>query len=101
MRRARQCSALLLPEKASGNQSRLVCERASEHFEVPDPVLEVWLSLPVDEVDSLPDAPERLRVAPDDWQALATEELGFGRAASTASDIGRVRFDQTGGGHGS
>lgn len=47
-------------------------------FEAPDPVLEAWLRLLVDEVDALNAVPTWLRTARDQWQLIATQEFGFG-----------------------
>ena len=61
-----------------------------KHFDAPDPVLEVWLRLIVDEIDALPEAPDWLRTAREDWQLIATEEFGFG----VIPDLDGVLTDQ-------
>lgn len=60
-----------------------------KHFDAPDPVLEVWLRLLVDEIDALTDAADWLRTTRDDWQLMATEEFGFG----VVPDLDRVATD--------
>jgi hypothetical protein len=64
--------------RAAGQRATSTIHYRGQQFDAPDPVLEVWLRLLVDAVSELPHIPAWLAEARDDWQALASEEFGFG-----------------------
>ncbi len=47
-------------------------------FEARDSTLEIWLACLADEIDRLPDAPDWLREARDEWNDAAVGHFGFG-----------------------
>lgn len=48
------------------------------HMDAHDAMMQLWLNLLVREIDGLPEIPEWLREAREDWHINATEDLGFG-----------------------